>query len=293
MGDLMCSKRRFNSLPYAQRTGNGEQTHGNRRGMIGTTTKKTYLVPLADLYIEDGYNVREINLEHVEEFKAAFIAGEYVPPLAVEVNERGVKIIDGHHRYMGAQAACEAGHEVVRLECKDFTGTEADKIAFMITSSQGMPLSPLERGAAYQRLANQGWTNAEIAKKVKRSESDIIQHIQLTECSPYVQKLVREGRLNYALAIELHRKHGVRTDSAVSKMIEKLEGTGKTKITRATAAPQFSAKKARRFIEIFKDAEITGEGEFITLRVPAAHYDEIEALQAEYRDGGKDEDNNQ
>lgn len=258
-----------------------------------TTTKKTYLVPLTDLYIEDGYNVREINLAHVDEFRDAYIAGEYIPPLAVEVNQHGVKIIDGHHRFMGAKAACEAGHEILRLECKDFTGTAADKIAFMITSSQGMPLSPLERGAAYQRLANQGWTNAEIARKVKRSESDIIQHIQLTECSPYVQKLVREGRLNYALAIELHRKHSVHTDSIVSRMMQKVEGSGKKKITRSVATPQFSAKKARRFIDIFKDAEITGEGEFITLRVPAVHYDEIETLQAEYRDGGKDEDNNQ
>lgn len=263
-----------------------------KSGDTETTVKKTYMVPLEELYIEDGYNVREINQEHVKEFCDAFIAGEFIPPLAVEVTETGVKVIDGHHRFLGARMATEAGTEILRLECKDFTGTAAEKIAYMITSSQGMPLSPLERGAAYQRLSNQGWTNAEIARKVKRSESDIIQHIQLTECSPYVQKLVREGRLNYALAIELHRKHGVRTDSAVSKMIEKLEGTGKTKITRATAAPQFPAKKARRFIEIFKDAEIIGEGEFISLRVTAAHYDEIEALQAEYRDGGNDEDNN-
>ena len=147
----------------------------------GLTTRKTYNVPLDKIYAEEGYNVRELNRAHVEEFRDAFIAGEYIPPLAVEVTERGVKVIDGHHRYHGALAAIEMGHDIVRLECKDFVGSEADKIAFMVTSSQGLALTPLERGAAYHRLQNQGWSPSEIATKVKRSESDILQHLQLGE----------------------------------------------------------------------------------------------------------------
>jgi ParB family chromosome partitioning protein len=118
----------------------------------GLTTRKTYNVPLEKIYAEEGYNVRELNQAHVEEFRDAFIAGEYIPPLAVEVTERGVKVIDGHHRYHGALAAIEMGHDIVRLECKDFVGSEADKIAFMVTSSQGLALTPLERGAAYHRF---------------------------------------------------------------------------------------------------------------------------------------------
>lgn len=124
----------------------------------GLTTKKTFLVPLSEIYAEEGSNVRELNQPHVEEFRDAFISGEYIPPLAVEVTECGVKVIDGHHRYYGALAATEAGCEIPRLECKDFVGSEADKIAFMVTSSQGLALASLERAAAYQRLLNQNWT---------------------------------------------------------------------------------------------------------------------------------------
>lgn len=64
-----------------------------------TTTRKTFLVPLAELYVEPGFNVREIDQEHVIEFRDAFIAGELIPPLAVQVTEQGVRIVDGHHRY--------------------------------------------------------------------------------------------------------------------------------------------------------------------------------------------------
>ncbi|MBP2856150.1 DNA-binding protein [Dickeya oryzae] len=221
----------------------------------GITVKKTHLVPLTDIYAEDGYNVRELNQAHVQEFKDAFIAGEYIPPLAVEVTERGVKVIDGHHRYFGALAANEDGCEILRLECKDFVGTEADKIAFMITSSQGLALSPLERGASYHRLVNQGWSNAQIAQKVKRSESDVIQHLQLhQECSAYLKSLVRTGSINYALAIDINREHGIYADKVAAKLMEKAEAAGKKKITKSLAKPQFSAVKARRVVELLYDA---------------------------------------
>jgi ParB family chromosome partitioning protein len=77
-----------------------------------------------------------------------------------------VKVIDGHHRYHGALAAIAMGHDIVRLECKDFVGSEADKIAFMVTSSQGLALTPLERGAAYHRLQNQGWSRQKLPQKL-------------------------------------------------------------------------------------------------------------------------------
>lgn len=82
----------------------------------GTAVNKTYIVPVAELYVEPGFNVREIDQEHVGEFRDAFIAGEYIPPLAVQVTEQGIKIIDGHHRYYGALAATEAGHPILRIE---------------------------------------------------------------------------------------------------------------------------------------------------------------------------------
>ncbi|MCL2892506.1 ParB/RepB/Spo0J family partition protein [Brenneria tiliae] len=252
----------------------------------GITVRKTHLVPLEEIYAEDGYNVRELNQAHVEEFRDAYIAGEYIPPLAVEVTERGVKVIDGHHRYFGALAANEAGCEVLRLECKDFVGTDADKIAFMVTSSQGLALTPLERGAAYQRLVNQGWSNAQIAQKVKRSESDILQHLQLhQECSPYVKSLVRSGSLNYALAIEINREHGVYADKVISRLMEKAESAGKKKITKSLAKPQFAAAKTKRLIElIYKSTPIVSQdGLRDYLMLPVGVKDEVMQILTEYQ----------
>ena len=131
----------------------------------------------------------------------------------VQVTEKGVKVIDGHHRYYGAIEATKAGADIIRLECKDFVGNEADRIAFMVTRNQGKPLTALERAAAYQRLRNQGWEPDEIAKKVKRSLSD----------------------------------------SVAVRQMDKARASGKSKLTRSAALPQFSAAKARQFLQIVAD----------------------------------------
>lgn len=264
------------------------QRHAARES-IGSdiSTRKTFMVPLNEIYAEEGYNVRELNQAHVEEFRDAWIAGEFIPPLAVEITEQGVKVIDGHHRYHGALLASAAGHEVLRLECKDFVGTEADKIAFMVTSSQGLALSPIERGAAYHRLVSQGWTNAEIAKKVKRSESDILQHLQLQECTPYVKSLVRAGSMNYALAISINREHGVYADREAARLMKKAEDAGKTKVTKSIAQPQFSAKKARRMLELLFDSVPIKQGDSDMLMLTPGSNDEILQIISDYRNENK------
>lgn len=198
------------------------------------TTRKTYLLGVDELYVETNYNIRNIDQTHVEEFRDAFIAGEHVPPLAVKVTEKGIKIIDGHHRYYGAKLAQEAGY-TLRLECKDFVGSEADSVAFMITSSQGRALLPLERAAAYQRLVNQGLEPAEIAAKVKRSITDVEQHLQLLTVGEPLIEMVRSGEVAATTAVALQREHGVKASSVAQQQMEKAKAAGKKKLTRSAA----------------------------------------------------------
>ncbi|WP_368656612.1 ParB/RepB/Spo0J family partition protein [Pantoea agglomerans] len=213
------------------------------------TTRKTYLLGVDELYVEIGYNIREIDQTHVEEFRDAYIAGEHVPPLAVQVTEQGIKIIDGHHRYYGAKLAQEAGYDI-RLECKDFVGSEAERIAFMVTSSQGRALEPLERAAAYQRLINQGWEQAQIAKKVKRSITDVENHLALLTSGDELIALVKNKEVAATTAVALVREHGASAGKVAKTELEKARATGKKKLTKAAAMPQFSAKQSRQLVEL-------------------------------------------
>ncbi|WP_312836664.1 DNA-binding protein [Pantoea sp.] len=254
------------------------------------TVKKTFLVPLSELYVEPGYNVREIDQEHVAEFRDAFIAGEFVPPLTVQVSDKGIKIIDGHHRYYGAVAATESGHEIARLECKDFSGTEADRIAFMVTSSQGKALTPLERAAAYQRLVNQGWTPAEVAKKVKRSAADVNHHLQLLECGDALIAMVKTGEVAPSTAVALSREHGPKAEAVAQSQMQEARAAGKKKLTRSAAIPQFSAVKARRLVELLCDSELVKVEGKTALAVDQKYVSEINDILRAYNtpDGGRE-----
>lgn len=232
------------------------------------TTRKTYLLGVDELYVETNYNIRDIDQTHVEEFRDAFIAGEHVPPLAVRVTEKGIKIIDGHHRYYGAKLAQEAGY-TLRLECKDFVGSEADSVAFMVTSSQGRALLPLERAAAYQRLVNQGLEPTEIAAKVKRSITDVEQHLQLLTVGEPLIEMVKSGEVAATTAVALQREHGVKASTVAQEQMQKAKAAGKKKLTKTDAMPQFSAAQARKLVELIAkhcQTELGDETARITLK---------------------------
>lgn len=242
--------------------------------------RKTYFAGLKEFYVEPGYNVRDIDQTHVEEFRDAFILGEEVPALVVQVTEQGLKIIDGHHRYYGAVMATEAGHEVARLECKDAKGTEADRIALMVTSSQGRALLPLERAAAYQRLKNQGWEPSEIAKKVKRSVADVDHHLQLLECGDELIDMVKAKELSATTAVSMSREFGVKAGAVATQELAKAKAAGKKKLTKSAAIPQFNATKARRLVELMAAFEFSDEG----YKAPHEVYLEAMGIIAEYRE---------
>ncbi|WP_371221343.1 ParB/RepB/Spo0J family partition protein [Pantoea dispersa] len=246
------------------------------------TTRKTYLLGVDELYIEPGYNVRDIDQQHVEEFRDAFIAGEHVPPLTVQVTEQGVKVIDGHHRWHGAKLAQAAGHDI-RLECKDFVGSEADRIAFMVTSSQGRALEPLERAAAYQRLVNQGWEPTEIAKKVKRSVADVDHHLALLTVGDGLIEMVKKKEVAATTAVALVREHGLQAGRVAKTQLEKAKATGKTKLTRAAAMPQFSAVRARRLVELLAGTENFALGDASALKLTQQIEYEVLSILEEYR----------
>ena len=258
---------------------------GKEKNGTDTTVRKTFLVPLSELYVEPGYNVRDIDQQHVEEFRDAFIAGEFVPPLAVQVTGDRVKVIDGHHRYHGALMATEAGHEIPRLECKDFTGTEADRIAFMVTSSQGKPLTALERAAAYQRLSNQGWSVGEIASKVKRSVADVDHHLQLLTCGDELIAMVKTGEVAATTAVALAREHGANAGAVATEQMGKAKAAGKKKLSRSAAIPLFSAAKARRLAELLVGAEMSGEAGNKHLVLAEGTAEEVGQIIADYRAG--------
>lgn len=262
------------------------QRYANKETRDGITVNKTYLVPVDQLYLEPGYNIREADKQHVEYFAQCWESGQPIPALTVipDADSKRIKILDGQHRYLGALLAIERGVPIARIECKDFTGDEADKIAFMVSSSQGKHLDPLERAKAYMRLKNFGWTNEEIARKVGRSVSDVQMHLSLGDVPDAIKQRINAGQVSYANAVAVVREHGDDAVKVIDDAVEEAKAQGKDKVTAKT----LKAKKVKpidRLIQLLKEADhmVVAEGHVAQeteefLRLPSAELSEVLAI---------------
>jgi len=198
---------------------------------LGIKRGNSYMATLGEncpIYIEEGFNIREIDESHVANIQSAYEQGNYVPAIVVKPTPEGLKVTDGHHRWIAAQQAC-----ISAIEVKEFTGDDIEQLAFMITSSQGRNLNPLERAQAYQRLSHQGMSEKLIAETVRRSLSDVRSHLTFLNAGPKIIKAVKEGKLGFGATIDELNKHGFDGVKKIEEAVEKAAETG-TKVTRAT-----------------------------------------------------------
>ncbi|MFV8849558.1 DNA-binding protein [Serratia fonticola] len=251
----------------------------------GTTVKKTFMVPYDELYLEPGDNMRPLNQEWAEHMRDLWIAGADLPALTVTVTEKGVRIDDGQHRYVGAGMARKLGTDVSRIECKDFVGTELERLAHQDGSNNSLPVTPVQRAKQYNRAKNLGYTIAEISQAFHRSISDIEMHLQLLSSGDVLISMVESGEVAATTAVALSREHGPKAGSVATAELAKAKASGKKKLTKSAAMKQFSAVKARRLAELLCDSNLFVVAGNHALSLPEGVEGEVVKILAEYKEG--------
>lgn len=89
---------------------------------IGLKVNKAFMVPIEHIYLDTEQNVRDLDMDHIKSLSCSFENGAPIKALVVQTTKSGFMVIDGQHTY---EAAKIAGAK--RLECKEFTGNEAEK----------------------------------------------------------------------------------------------------------------------------------------------------------------------
>ncbi|MGL5219613.1 MAG: ParB/RepB/Spo0J family partition protein [Plesiomonas shigelloides] len=210
------------------------QAYKNHGADLDIKVNKTFMVPVNHLVVEDGFNVRELDQNHIDQMAQAYSDGCMMPALVVRTTKDGFKVVDGHHRLSAAKIA-----GVHRLECKEFTGAEAEQIAFMVSSSQGRNLKPIERAHAYRRLMNIGLTKDEIAKAVRRSRGDVDNHLLMLEAGDEVLQAIKNGEVAATEVQKEIRKSGADATNNIMQAVKKArESGGKAKLKSFTKKHQ-------------------------------------------------------
>jgi hypothetical protein len=189
--------------------------------------------------IEDGFNARPIDPEHVTSIKLAYIAGSILPPLFVRVDAGRIILVDGHHRLAAIMELIADGTDVRRVDCMQFRGNDADRIAHMLTSAQGKALTPLEQGLQYRKLQGFGWSAQEIASKVGKSPNHVNQMLTLSESNSDVQGMVTRKEVAANVALDAVKKHGDGAGKVLAGHLEVAKAAGKTKVTASIVKSKF------------------------------------------------------
>lgn len=235
-------------------------------------------VRLADIHEEPGSNLRAEG-EDLDASIAAIAAhiaeGGMLPPLEVRPRaDGGVWLVDGHRRTRAYRQAVEAGTPLqdpkdgeVWLSVVMFEGSDADRVARVITSAEGRALSPIEVAEGYRRLRAFGWSNERIAKKVSKTGSHVAQLLMLANSNSDVQAKVRQGTVSASTAIKAVRQHGEKAGAFLDGELTKAKASGKAKVTDGTIA-------GRRASAALHDALHQTVGEYLSGKA------DIEALRA-------------
>lgn len=183
------------------------------------------------LEIEEGFNARPLNPEHVAEMSLAMRNGATFPPLEVRVDDGHILIVDGHHRHAAALKAIADGFEIKALDCRHFRGNDADRVAHMLNSASGLALTPLQLGVQYRKLLGFGWTEPQIANRRGKSVQHVKDMIQLAEADSDVHQAVNAGQLSGTAALKMVKKHGARAGAVIRDRVEQAKAEGKDKVT--------------------------------------------------------------
>lgn len=195
--------------------------------------------------IEDGFNARPLDPEHVASFKLAYKSGATLPALFVRVDAGRVVLVDGHHRLAAVMELIAEGVEVLRIDCMQFRGNDAERITLMLTTAQGKHLTPLEQGIQYKKLTGYGWGVREISAKVGKSEQHVNGMIDLANANSDVHGLVKGGKVAAHVALSVVKKHGDAAGKVLADHLEKATASGQKKVTNKTLQKAASQQSGR------------------------------------------------
>jgi ParB/RepB/Spo0J family partition protein len=211
----------------------------------GVTKTTQFKVDPRIIEVEPGFNARPIDPEHVASIAEAYRNGAILPPLFVRVEEGRVIMVDGHHRREALLQLIEEGIEILSVDCMQFRGNDADRVAHLITTASGKPLTPLELGIQYKRLTIFGWTTSAIAERVGKSRQHVSDMLTLAGSDSDVQGMVTRKEVAAHVALKAVKKLGGAAGKVLAGHLEKAQASGKTKVTakvvkvaeKATARP--------------------------------------------------------
>lgn len=228
-----------------------ELTAGNVKAAMRDADAKSadlWMVPVDQLRLLPGFNIRPIKVEHVAALKEAIRAngynrGEVLKGFVSKDGDAGniINVWDGQHRLTAVRELIAEGVPIEFLPVVvSPAGTSmVDVTVGMIeTSDKKMALAPQDWATACKRLIGFGVGVDEIAQRLGKTKQQVGDYLVLAGASRRVLAMVEEKKVSGTNAIRLLKKHGAGTAEVLDAKFEAALARGKKKVTAATLSPQ-------------------------------------------------------
>jgi hypothetical protein len=152
------------------------RTYADKNKKDVTRGKEIVTVPLSEIFVEPGWNVRVMNdrlRAHIDWLKVSILENGIQEALwgyPVQITEddgtvvRKMCPLNGHNRYTAAKELEDEGHKGILVP---FTYkaklTEEERKALILSSNSGLPLTELEKAEVVRYLDKKGWSIDKIA----------------------------------------------------------------------------------------------------------------------------------
>ena len=154
---------------------------------------KEATLPLAKLHANPDQPRRSFDKDALEELAASIHEHGIIQPIVVTPKGEGYEIVAGERRYRASKLAGLTEVPVIVRSMSDQTQLEIS----LIENIQRRDLNSIETATAYAKLRDQfNLTNDEIAKRVQKSPSAVINTMRLLKLPQEVIALIAEGQLS-------------------------------------------------------------------------------------------------
>lgn len=223
-----------------------ELVRGNVKAVmktVGATSADLWNVKPTDIKFLDGFNLRQHNDDyeaHIKWLTESILANGYYQdkPIAGYVADdpsagNVIFCTDGHSRVTAVLRAIKLGApiETIPMVIKPKGTTMEDLTIALITSNEGKPFAPYEKGLAIKRLIEMGISEADIAKKLGLTVPYVGDLLNLVGAPKVVRDMVINNQVSATAAVTTLKKHGAKAAEKLATGLANAKAAGKTKVT--------------------------------------------------------------
>jgi ParB family chromosome partitioning protein len=186
-------------------------------------------------------------------------------PIKVQKGKDGIVLIHGFRRMTAVNNLLARGVEVARVPCIAVArGYNKDDALFdHFIENSGKNLTPLEEAHLFKSLNDRGFSQAEIAKKIGKTQGAVSHTMRLTQTTKKVQNLINEGVVAATLVQKVIKECDGDQEMVERKLIsavESLEGTKKNKVTESVVKVKRVSKYHKLFsasIDVLREQNVS------------------------------------